>query len=332
MSKKMKDTEYLFISTYLHTLENLLVSRERLERMIDAPTAAEAIRLLEECGYGDMTGVGLRELESRLARRRAEAVQDLSALVPVTEIVDVFRIKYDYHNAKALVKSESTDTDVSGILSDAGRISPPELIIAFRGEDISAIPETLAVAYEEAKETLASTGDPQLADFVLDRAYFKEMLALAESVGIEFLKGYVKLNIDSSNLRSAVRTVRMGRNTAFLHQALIAGGNISTDSIIAAVNAQEPLAPVFVGELYAAALLGDEAVTGGSLTAFERACDNAVVEYMSGARSASFGETVPIGYLFAIECEISAVRTVVSGRLAGISPDAIRERLRDLYV
>jgi len=332
LSKKMKDTEYLFISTYLHTLENLLVTREQLERMIDAPNAADAIRILEDCGYGDMTGVGLRELESRLAARRAEAVKDLSALIPVPEIVDVFRIKYDYHNAKALVKSEASGTDVTSILSEAGRISPEALDAAFRGEGSSAVPEVLAAAMEEARETLASTVDPQLSDFVLDRAYFEEMLTSAKTVGSGFLEGYVRLNIDAANLRSAVRTVRMGRNAAFLHQALVAGGNVSIDGIVAAVNAQEPLAPVFAGELHTAAELGDAAASGGSLTAFERECDNAVVEYMSDARSAPFGEKVPIGYLFAIESEISAVRTVISGRLANISPDVIRERLRDLYV
>ena len=37
-------------------------------------------------------------------------------------------------------------------------------------------------------------------------------------------------------------------------------------------------------------------------------------------------------YLIAKEAEWTAVRIVMAGRLAGLSADAIRERLRDAYV
>ena len=38
------------------------------------------------------------------------------------------------------------------------------------------------------------------------------------------------------------------------------------------------------------------------------------------------------GYLIAKEAEWTSVRIVMAGRLAGLSADAIRERLRDTYV
>ena len=41
---------------------------------------------------------------------------------------------------------------------------------------------------------------------------------------------------------------------------------------------------------------------------------------------------VALGYLIAKEAEWTAVRIVMAGRLAGLSADAIRERLRDTYV
>ena len=41
---------------------------------------------------------------------------------------------------------------------------------------------------------------------------------------------------------------------------------------------------------------------------------------------------VALGYLIAKEAEWTAVRIVMAGRLAGLSADAIRERLRDAYV
>jgi V/A-type H+-transporting ATPase subunit C len=72
--------------------------------------------------------------------------------------------------------------------------------------------------------------------------------------------------------------------------------------------------------------------SGGSLTCFEKLCDDAVVEYLKKARGMNFGEAPMIAFLAAKEAEIVSVRTIVSGRLAGVPNGEIRERLRETYV
>ena len=39
-----------------------------------------------------------------------------------------------------------------------------------------------------------------------------------------------------------------------------------------------------------------------------------------------------VGYLYARENEFTAIRTILSGRMAGLDADTIRERLREAYV
>ena len=70
---------------------------------------------------------------------------------------------------------------------------------------------------------------------------------------------------------------------------------------------------------------------GGSLTGFERLCDDAVMHYLAQARRIPFGEQAVIGYLYARESEFTAIRTILSGRMAGLDADTIRERLRECY-
>ena len=67
------------------------------------------------------------------------------------------------------------------------------------------------------------------------------------------------------------------------------------------------------------------------MTAFEKACDNAVNSYLQGAKLVSYGPEAVAAYVAAVEGEIQAVRMILTGRLAGVKPEAIRERLRDLY-
>ena len=95
-------------------------------------------------------------------------------------------------------------------------------------------------AAREARQVLSTTGDPQLSDFVLDRAYYREMLSCAGDSGSDFLVRYVQATIDAANLRSAVRTLRMGRGADFLRRVLFSGGTVQEDRILAAASGGSP--------------------------------------------------------------------------------------------
>ena len=161
---------------------------------------------------------------------------------------------------------------------------------------------------------------------------FAEICAAAKNLGSAFLKGYAQMLIDAANLRSAVRTMRMNKDTEFLKTALIPGGGIDTGRILAAFGSGDTLASIYANTLLEnAAALGAAAVKGGTMTEFELACDNAVTAYLTGARLVSYGEAPAIAYLAAVEGETTALRMILTGMLAGLPTETIRERLRDLY-
>ena len=85
---RKKDTDYVTVSTRIHAMENRLLNRERIERMISAPSEDEALKVLDECGY-DSTAGG--SVESRLAGARAALLDEVQAAVPEPRLVDVFR-------------------------------------------------------------------------------------------------------------------------------------------------------------------------------------------------------------------------------------------------
>jgi V/A-type H+-transporting ATPase subunit C len=159
------------------------------------------------------------------------------------------------------------------------------------------------------------------------------MAQLAKELDSRFLAGYVRLSVDVANLRAAVRVHRMGKEGDFVRKVMLPGGNVSEQSI---ANARgEALGEVFrAGPLAQAAELGASLAQpgAGALTAFERECDNALTAYLSAARRVPFGEETVIGYLYAKEQELTAIRSVFAGRAAGLDGDAIRQRLRETYV
>ena len=323
--------DYLYISSLLRAREPRMLSRDKAERMLDAPNFEDAAKMLTDSGYEDMSQMSVKQIETALSDRRAAVFHELETLVPNTAALDLFRLKYDYHNAKVLVKSEAMHRNDASLLSSSGRVAPETVQKRFQEDRLRDLPGELGSAAEEARNLLARSANPQLSDFLLDKAYFREMNALADELDSDFARGYVALLADSTNLRSAVRILRMGKDIGYLQEALVAGGSVSEERLTQGISG-EGLASVFAGTaLSKAAQLGAEAVSGGTLTAFELACDNAVADYLSNAKLCSFGEESVIAYLAGTENELTAVRMILTGRLAGVPSDTIRERLRDLY-
>jgi len=309
-------------------METRMLTRERLDRMIDARDDGEAVKILAECGYNDSVS-----LDEALSQARAETFREISGAVPDPRLAEVFQLKYDYHNVKAILKAQAVGADPERLLLAGGRYAPPDLLDGCRREELRGVSEPFRLAVEQAKTVLEEERDPQKADLVLDRACYAEMAALAKELDSGFLAGYVRLSVDAANLRTAVRVHRMDRDADFLRQALLPGGNVSEQAILAA-RGEALDEPFRAGTLAQAAALGAAAARpgGGPLTSFERECDNALTAYLAAARRVPFGEQAVIGYLYAKEQELTAIRAVFAGRAAGLDGDTIRSRLRETYV
>lgn len=329
----MKDTEYLSISTRIRVMENRLLTRERRERMIEARTDDEALKLLTECGYAEPEDATSAALDRVLSQAREELFRDLRSAVPEPTLVEVFQLKYDYHNAKVLVKAEALERNADRLLMAGGRYAPAWLAERYRRNELRDVSDTFRTAIEESRQALADSGDPQQVSLILDRAWYQEQSDIAKRSGSDFVQGYVRLCVDAVNLRTAVRCQRMGAGPELLTAGLLPGGTVEPRSILGAKGSELAQrfrsTPLERAAEEGASLTGTEA---GSLTHFEKLCDDALNSYLAKARRIPFGEQPVVGYLCAREAEGAAIRTILSGRRAGLSGDAIRERLRDTYV
>ena len=327
----MKDTDFLFLTAMLRARETFMLSSEKINRMLEARDFDDAAKQLTDCGYSDMSGMDAGRIESVLQKHRADVYYELSSYVNTRGLIDLFRMKYDYHNVKVLVKAAGSGTEASSMLSSSGRVAPDILAEAFTTGERSDIPPPVAESMASASGVLSRTGNPQLSDIEIDKAYFGELLSLSVSLEDDFITGYVRLLIDSANLRILVRSVRTRRDVNFLSMALIPGGSVGIDRLEAAF-AENSLAAFSGGALENAAKLGEESMKGGTQTQFELACDNAALQYFDGTMFISFGPAPVFAYLAKLEWEITAVRMILTGKLTDISADVIRERLRECHV
>lgn len=323
--QQYRDTNYAAVSAALHAREAHLLTQALSERMLEAPTAEESCKILIECGYPPLEHCTLEEVEKLLALSRAELYREVAVLAPDKRIVELFQLKYDYHNAKLALKAKLTGEDVSRLVIGCGRYDASALLRGERGMLSSRMGRAMAQAEKEAEG-----GDIRRAELTLDRACFEEMSELAGATGNDFLIGYVALQIDAIDLRTLVRAQRMGASDELLSAALLPGGHIPAEQLKTARG--DRLAELTRGSALSAAGELAASLTSGSLTAFECACDDALMQYLQRARRTPFGPEVIVGYLSAKEAEFTAVRTILSGKLAGLSAEDIRARLRLSYL
>lgn len=328
MSKKIKDTEYLYLSSMLAARSAQMLTRERMERMLDAPSFEESAKLLEDCGYVDMSAMNASEVEQALSEHRGRILGELAKLAPAPALVDIFRLRYDYHNAKVVIKAAAANLPGGSMLSAAGRVPADKIQEAYNSGELGSLPNAMAKAIGEAGAALARTDNPQVADILLDKACYAEMAELAGN-GSAFLQGYVRFLIDSVNLRTAVRVRRIEGGMDFLKKALLPGGSVDADRVAAAAFGGELGGLYSASPLRAAGERAQETIDGGSLAAFEQLCEKAEGAYLDAAALVSFGEEPVMAYIARLEKEITSVRMILTGLLAGMEPDRIRERLGD---
>jgi len=318
MAKKIHNEDYLYASGRLHAMSVRSFGAAHAERMIDAKTDEEALKVLNEVGITpDETG-------EFLSKARAERFAELSAFLPDERLLRLFRLRYDYHNLKSALKSPH---DWELLYSPDGELSLERVESICFHEEYDGLEPEMKEGIVDARGIFNRTGDPQLLDFRLDRAQFAEMKALSDSIGSSFIAGYVSRMADAANLKIYIRAKRLGRGRDTLERALIPGGTVSTEPLLDDETG-ENLEKVFGATMKPALGAAKAALekTGG-VSAMERLCEQAIRTYIDDASRQSFGEAVALAYMYRFEDTLSKIRIILAGRRAGLSPAAIRERL-----
>lgn len=331
------ETRYAYAVARIRAIEKKLLDKGKLERMVEARTAEDAMKVLIEADYGYTGGETLSayEYERLLKEEYKKVYKLLREVAPNPQIFDVFMLKNDYHNAKVILKGEFSGNNDDSILIDSGTINPGKLRIMIRDRKMSDMPVIMRRAVEECVDSFNRTGDPQVIDLIMDRAAFMHMKDEVKNINEVFLKDLIVILIDLANINIFLRVKKMNKNWDFLQKTLLPGGSISEDAFVK--NLQDTLEN-FINSLRFTPYgqICEDAITNfnntGSLSKFEKLSDNFVINYLKKAHYKALGLEPLVGYIIAKEMEIKNARIVMSGKINNISSDIIRERLREAYV
>ena len=319
----------------IRVLEKRLLTRNRLERMIEAETPEEVLKLLGETEYSqDMADIhGSQDYEIILKRETERVFSIVRNMIKNTGIVDVLSLKYDYHNLKVLLKSKITGKDFSSLLMQAGTIDASKFKVKFETQS-NDLPQEIMEAIDEVQKDFEENHNPQRIDIIVDKHYFRNLSRLAKEIDVKVITDYVEGLIDFQNMITLFRVQKQKRDARFLETVIFEGGTISKNKIVASINDNtDTILNKFKKEKLGTYLVkGLEAFSETKrLSELEKISDNYLMELNKESKYVVFGPEPLFTYLVAKEREINAVRMIMVSKINNISSDKIRERLRETY-
>jgi len=333
--KRYDAADYLYVSAYLKCLEKYLLTREKVEKMLESKTPGDALKVLYELNYGSVLDeLPAAEYETLLSRELEKTYALVASLAPEPEYLMIFLYPNDYHNIKALLKAELAGVSADDFLTGAGSVPLPDLASLVRERNYPSMREEMAKGIREAIELYGATGDPQSIDLICDKACYREINIEAAKTGHAFVRGYVRLRIDTINLKSFVRARDMGKPRNFFTKVYIDGGDIPEQLFLSCYK-ETPEQFADKLKIYGLDTLLLESVKmmekAGLYTALEKQCENLLTEYMRKTKFIAYGIETLFSYVSARESDVRTARLIMAGKLANIEPGVIRERLRDTY-
>ena len=327
----MAKNNYVYAVTRVHYHEQGLLNAQDLEQLISAKTTAEAFRFLSDKGWGsadlppnDPDALVAYETDRTWALM-AELVDDLSPF-------DVFRVKNDFHNLKAAIKlaySADGNNEKGQYFLQYGAVPLENIVKAANEHDFSMLPPRMAAAGKAAYEALAHTGNGQACDVVIDRETLLALDEAGQNTESDLLKRYAQLTVDAANIKAAVRGAQMRKSRDFIEGMLAQAGSLDhKDLVDAAANSVEAVYAVLERSDYAGAV----PELKQSMAAFERWCDNRMIELIRPQKNNYFTIEPLAAFILGRENEIRMVRLILSAKINHLPDEALRERLRETYV
>ncbi|WP_097027329.1 V-type ATP synthase subunit C [Clostridium peptidivorans] len=333
----MNNLDFAHAIGRIRVLETRFIDKSRIDRMIESSSPEAAFKVLQETDYSNsMMGVKrVEDYEIILSNELDRAYLLMYEISPSKSLIDIFALKYDYHNIKVLLKAKALKQDFDNLTISSGTVSVDKLKQYIDTGDYRELDNIMRKGIERAEEALFSKDNPQQMDIILDKSMFEHMLYKAEESKESFIIGYIKNLIDFNNIKMFLRIRKQKQDRKFLEEALISGGYIENSILTNSLNDSiENIYTKLLGTRYEKVFKAsiDAFADNGNLGYLEKTMDNYLTDYLKKSKYVSFGAEPIISYILAKETEIKIIRMIMVSKLNNISPDIIKERLRDVYV
>ncbi len=322
----MSNTNYTFAVARIRAMEVSLFTKSVIDQLMACKSYEECVRFLEDKGWGN--GESRADADQMLSVERAKIWETVEELGVPMDTFEVLSYPNVFHNLKTAIKEAVSGQQRDDFYFENTHPSREELREIVKLKDFGSLPKSMEGAARDAYETLTHSGDGQLCDVIIDKACLEAVLKAGEEAD-EVIRTYAQITVAVANIKIAVRCQKTGKSMDFMLRALTSCQGMQTEALAkAALGGFDSLCAYLETSGYGKAA---EALKI-SPSAFERWCDNYLIEMLQPQKYESFHVGPVVAYIIARENEIKTVGIILSGKRNGLPETFITERIREMYV
>lgn len=346
-----EDRRYAYAVGRIRALETTLLDRAVIERIVEAKDTEGIARILSDTPYSALAGaMGTREdLEKAIENERRTILSLVEELFISPRYLELIRARDDFHNLRVALKRKYLG-DAEVALATCGSVPGEAMQKAIVDGQTARLPLHLARAVTELVATFDSAvaaarkDDSQPAqaqpgakgvelnsvtiDEHVDRQMFDFLLSASKRMPSRFFVELAKLEVDLHNIGVMLRARRRGRKGQAWMKALVEGGNLPFDLLVASVTASIEEIPAILHNSDLAQLVQDAAAylgTKGSFARFERLAKKAWKEFLGLTRFVFMGPEPVFAYARLKLDEIRTLRILLIGKQNKIDDTVLAE-------
>ncbi len=328
------NSSYPFASARVKAIENRLITKEKLNRLIESRDYDAAMRQLAEFGYGQSAGaVGSGSFETLISKEISETDALLEALSPSDVFTRIMRAEKDYYNIKVLIKLLMQDKPLDSVELVPGNLAVDTLRRSITENNYYDLPETMKEALQYIDRQFTVAADASIIGIAMDRAYAKEIDALVKKMDNPLVSTYFEAFFDITNIIALMRVRAAGLPRESFERTCVHGGTIDKRTLSDAFDLSDESVPSAVAKgVYSSVLSAafDDYMKTGSLYMMEKSRDDYLLSLLREQRHDMFGIGPLMGYYIAKQREAAAIRLVMTAKLGGIDSEVATRRLKDL--
>lgn len=255
----------------------------------------------------------------------------------VARIVSVYTDRFEYHNAKAVLRAVVNEVDLErvahDILPDINDINTPWLQIIERADDLrSAVVLMRRKPFGSALNAMPEGSSLAAYEDTLDRHYFANAISSlsGSQADVRMLRALLATEIDHRNIVNLLEAAAMGLEGNEVASALIPGGRlipkrafslVSNGGRASLLEVLRPANRFDMAAFEAAIAEADAAMSLDPVITWLAARENAHLNRMSYLHPVS---ALPVVHYIAMKVkEVKDLRIITRGLMAGLSADVV---------
>lgn len=334
----MNAEQFTELNTLISVKESSLLSQADMNKLITAVDEESLHLLLQNTEYhfslSDLSDS--EKIESRLMNELIHEFQFAYEESPLPEVVDIFALKFMYHNLKMLLLMRATDQDLNHLLIPIGPYPMNELRYVVQTLESAAIEPEIVSEIASTWNSYVYYQVPEALDIGMDNTYFKHLRLIERKLKQPSITNLINILIDFYNVISAKRGLDHETAMSDLIEIMSDDGTYDSRTFIQMVENSQ-LAQWFEAlnqlpfdksfEMY------QEKMKSGSIQSSELEAleSHYIHSFLHEKRREGTGPMPILRFLYGKQMEIKNLRLILAGRVNQLSTKQITERMKPIY-